>query len=969
MIISNYFFVFLRGLKNVFFLLVIFSSFCLPILSENNFKNFSDYKKNLFLCKMGGLGKDSPNKEVDNKIKQCRNALKEEKNVVGKLLLIHTISEYYGFFKSDNKLNKFFDQKVLRDRVSLYKKVLDLIDKVKEKDIDQYNQTKVLDWLENISKTDLLLLKQLTLSRLGTQYFQLREINQSIYFLSQANKLYIQGNNRSEANYFYNNGFLANIYYSKGDIQEAKNAIQKNIVNNECQIKKNCIVDKILLAEIYQDLYEYENSYKTLESVSVDDYVFDMYSDENRLCVLLSSIEDRKKYFFENRIIFSENKENQYFKKNCQDIDFSLENIAIKFLNDGKYDEAIKNFKKAKLLIKNSFGDGNLSAISRINLNIGVSYFLLNEIELSKKYFDLGFNYYQSIKESFPRYFNDLRFMYSLVLFLEPSGIDDINKGLSILDKAFRYEILFQQKVFPSMSLNQRLNLSKKNKIFDEPYNALFSLPEYLKSKGLSPIKGNQIALFTRINFQGLIEEIEKKQSILAKANPKEKKIYDQIKFLESKLSNINLNETEYKTFNNRKELLEKKLYKLLPIKPEIISSKQIADLLLPNSVFIAFQEYEPYLDFEFEEKEYIALLLFPNNKIISVNLGKSKEINQSIKQLNKRIIDGNRTLVDESLLDLNTKLLKPLNDYLVDIKTIFISPDSDINLIPLNTLKTVNGDNYFAEKYDLRLVSSAKELLRIMKKEKINNLNQSVVFSNPDFYLDEVKVVENIDLENKYLRIGNSCKTWNYLEGTIEEGNQIKKLINAKLFTDKEATVKNLKSLDSPPKILHMATHGYFCEDKQFSRHPLVKSGVVLAGANNLDNEGDDDGYLTSLEAAKLNLKNTELVVLSACNTALGDIETGNGVLGLRRALSVAGARSTLLSLWAVDDFATKAFMTSFYQKLKAGNNLRDSLIMTQQDFRNGVIKSDDPYIDWSEEFYWGAFQLSGDSSATLFN
>ena len=132
-------------------------------------------------------------------------------------------------------------------------------------------------------------------------------------------------------------------------------------------------------------------------------------------------------------------------------------------------------------------------------------------------------------------------------------------------------------------------------------------------------------------------------------------------------------------------------------------------------------------------------------------------------------------------------------------------------------------------------------------------------------------------------------------MEGTIEEGNQIKKLINAKLFTDKEATVNNLKSLDSPPKILHMATHGYFCEDKKFSRHPLLKSGIVLAGANNLDNEGDD-GYLTSLEAAKLNLKNTELVVLSACNTALGDIETGNGVLGLRRALSVAGARSTFI-------------------------------------------------------------------------
>ena len=158
------------------------------------------------------------------------------------------------------------------------------------------------------------------------------------------------------------------------------------------------------------------------------------------------------------------------------------------------------------------------------------------------------------------------------------------------------------------------------------------------------------------------------------------------------------------------------------------------------------------------------------------------------------------------------------------------------------------------------------------------------------------------------------------------------------------------------------MATHGYFCEGENFSKHPLIKNGIVLAGANSDNNENNDDGYLTSLEAAKLNLNNTELVVLSACNTALGNIQAGNGVLGLRRALSVAGAQSTILSLWAVDDEATRAFMTSFYQKLKDGNNRRSALINTQKEFKNGLIQSDDPYIDWTDEFYWGAFQLSGD-------
>ena len=498
-------------------------------------------------------------------------------------------------------------------------------------------------------------------------------------------------------------------------------------------------------------------------------------------------------------------------------------------------------------------------------------------------------------------------------------------------------------------------------------------MPQYLRNNELDVKKGLELALFSRINFQGLNEDIERKQNLIVNSSPRNKLLFNQIKALESEISNINLNKNGLIDLDQKyKELtvLENRLFKALPeIKPKIYSVKEISDLLPNDSLLIEFQKYQPLKGYTFEEARYLALILNPENEIFSIDLGKANDINKAIISLNESIIEGDKKIVENSLSTVYLKIFEPLNKYLKSSKKLYISPDSEISLVPFNTIRVGETKTYLTDIYEINIIANARELLRIFKKGDFKSNNQSVVFSNPDFYLDEVKVVENIDLENKYLRIGNSCKTWNYLEGTIEEGNQIKKLINAKLFTDKEATVNNLKSLDSPPKILHMATHGYFCEDKQFSRHPLVKSGVVLAGANNLDNEGDDDGYLTSLEAAKLNLKNTELVVLSACNTALGDIETGNGVLGLRRALSVAGARSTLLSLWAVDDFATRAFMNSFYQKLKAGNNLRDSLIMTQQDFRNGVIKSDDPYIDWSEEFYWGAFQLSGDSSATLFN
>ena len=106
----------------------------------------------------------------------------------------------------------------------------------------------------------------------------------------------------------------------------------------------------------------------------------------------------------------------------------------------------------------------------------------------------------------------------------------------------------------------------------------------------------------------------------------------------------------------------------------------------------------------------------------------------------------------------------------------------------------------------------------------------------------------------------------------------------------------------------------------------------------------------------AQLDWKGTELVVISACESGKGDIRAGEGVYGLKRAIAVSGARSSLLSLWKVDDQATAAFMESFYRRLKAGIGRADALAQTQREFR----ESSDP--DWNHPYVWAAFQLSGD-------
>ena len=154
-----------------------------------------------------------------------------------------------------------------------------------------------------------------------------------------------------------------------------------------------------------------------------------------------------------------------------------------------------------------------------------------------------------------------------------------------------------------------------------------------------------------------------------------------------------------------------------------------------------------------------------------------------------------------------------------------------------------------------------------------------------------------------------------------------------------------------------------------------MLNSGIVLAGANrslrpdlvpaaapSSSNPGSaDDGYLTAKEAAQLQLRGTELVVLSACDTASGEQQSGEGLFGLQRALSVAGARSTLLSLWKVDDDATAFFMERYYSLLKQGKGRMEALLAVQEEFRTKPFPK--KKNAWEDYRYWAAFQLVGET------
>jgi CHAT domain-containing protein len=221
-------------------------------------------------------------------------------------------------------------------------------------------------------------------------------------------------------------------------------------------------------------------------------------------------------------------------------------------------------------------------------------------------------------------------------------------------------------------------------------------------------------------------------------------------------------------------------------------------------------------------------------------------------------------------------------------------------------------------------------------------------------------------------------------LEATAGEARELKAILpDAKVLTRNEATEAALKRTDSP-RLLHIATHGFFlAEGSQLDNdgsteqtrivrikrekegastdgerrqllNPLLRSGLSLAGANTGSDGENNDGILTALEAAGLDLWGTKLVVLSACDTGVGEVKTGDGVYGLRRALVLAGSESQMMSLWPVSNTGTRDLMIGYYKLLKAGLGRGEALRRVQLRMLRSAKRS--------HPFYWASFIQSGE-------
>ncbi|NOZ35408.1 MAG: CHAT domain-containing protein [Chlorobi bacterium] len=637
-----------------------------------------------------------------------------------------------------------------------------------------------------------------------------------------------------------------------------------------------------------------------------------------------------------------------------------LENTASLYQQTGRYDKVESLLKEAVKIFKNKFGTEHPSYAKAI-YELALFYQSQNRISEAEPLYKEAFTIQQKkLGKHHPALTETEEHL--AILYWQKG---DLAEAAKIYHKALNEYIYQINTFFPAMNEYEKTKFwetihPKFIRYYNFAIDAYKEIPEVkgmlydfqIATKGLllnaSRKVKNQIL---HSGNRGLINEFNKWQdtkNYLAK-------LYTYTDD-ELKENNINIDSVENVVLYLEKDLNKKSASFKHSGSTKPVNYKQIAATLKPDEAaleIIRLNRYN-YLIPDDNKIIYIALILKNNKKLpeVAVNNAGIKMETDYVKEYHTSIHSG------KEMSNFYTYYWKYINPFISDSHRIYASVDGIYNQVNLNTIQLPSGDYLFDNK-DIRFVTNTKDLLN--KKHNINS-KKAFLVGFPDYQLN----------------LPDNLAQLPPLPGTLKEVEMIKALLKKNYwqvneYTKKSAKEEVIKHVNNP-YILHLATHGYFIEEKSVTaddtrsfgieqmrayENPLLRSGLLFAGAdktildlNTTDNKDKDDGILNAFEAMVLNLDKTELVVLSACQTGLGEIKNGEGVYGLQRSFQMAGAASVITSLWEVSDEGTQDLMSAFYKYwLQSGNK--------HNAFRKARAEIKEKY---KYPFYWGAFVLVGD-------
>jgi len=627
-----------------------------------------------------------------------------------------------------------------------------------------------------------------------------------------------------------------------------------------------------------------------------------------------------------------------------------LNQLAILYIQIGKNHQAEELLTKSAGVYKKRWGEKNIYFAKVIN-DLGNFHRLNGNYEEAEKWLDKAYSIRRLLLD--PSHPNFTKTQEDLAILYWKTG--RVDKAYTFYKYVMDKTIDIINRYFPPMSESEKTKFwDITSPRFQRFYN--FALENHshipnviqdvysyhMATKGLLLSATSKVKeSILKSNDQQLIDDY------LAWRDQKEQlgRLYS---YSKSKLKkqNINLAEMEERANAMEKSLSERSSKFSSAFLKDEINYKTISDLLTETEVVVDLLRVRKFdQDFGFEVK-YVALILEKGGSSPQI------VILENGQELETRYLKYYRTAIQNNIEDkISYDQFWGQIEMKVNHKTkIYFSPDGVYNQININTLKKQGGD-YVVNQYDLVIIGNSKDLVSLKSDRAINPTKDAFLLGFPEYGSPDIPMLPGTQLEinevSKILKNG---------------GYQISQ------FMEKEASEKNIKAIESP-RLVHIATHGYFMKDvensggsvfgvnpENASNNPLLRSGLILASVGNTmadtvgaDITSNDNGILTAYEAMNLSLDQTMLVVLSACETGLGDVKSGEGVYGLQRAFQVAGAQALIMSLWKVSDNATQMLMTNFYNNwIKMGDR--------HAAFRQAQIQL---MAEFEQPYFWGAFVM----------
>ncbi|MFN4951257.1 MAG: CHAT domain-containing protein [Flavobacteriales bacterium] len=663
-------------------------------------------------------------------------------------------------------------------------------------------------------------------------------------------------------------------------------------------------------------------------------------------------------------------------------------NATIQYSNvlfaTGQYKLGIQGYNEALEIIEDLNLEKTASYISTLN-NISACYILLGQRKkaikiLSKAEILANQRYYPSHPE-YLRILNNLA-----TCFLAENNINEFKRTfILVLERGVDFYILGRFGLSWSEQTAMKLGLEEK-------FNVAFSI---IRNENLNDNSFVQKVYLQWINFKGVVSS---DNYLLNDQNKTLHDEYNKLKRLHKKYNNLIENDDISALNPGIVEVIQKEIdlsqrNLTAGIEDEItlrtVLIKDLKDNLSDKTHFveiIQFPFYEKKQNEFVDSIQYLAFVSGNSDTIMNLvyldkdaSLEKQTQIDYQIEAHHKSTATD---LKNESFYN---SFWKPIAEKIGDAETLYVSLGGIYNNINLNTLYNPETGKYLIEEKDIRIVNSARDFVLSKEREKRQYTSTtSALYGFPNFNGNTTKAVDSTDflastrdLDQMWIdSLTRGGMKASPLPATKVEVEQIAETFqkngwSVKTYTGENASEMNIKQEESP-RVLHVATHGYFFEDipmdksndrflgmdrQRVVQDPMLRSGLLFTGANKTlqgEQVNGENGLLSAAEASLLDLRETELVVLSACETGKGEVKNSEGVYGLRKAFADAGAQNIIMSLWKVDDKVTQEFMSRFYEIwLNDKTSIREAFNRTQLEIK----------AKYPQPYYWGAFILVGES------